>query len=161
MDYRKRVEQFEERWHEKRVEKYAHFPEKEQEMHRRIYSLDEAAPHVKPVHGDTWGRFTFDREVFVLRHTLYGREIDLEDCTSSARAMDWIFQISNKTWMSTEDRGQLLEALQDLLRPQANLCSFGRDRYFKNIREYLLAHTGPSLEKSEEILEVEVGVPTN
>lgn len=75
----------------------------------------------KPQHGDTWGKWTYDAERLVLKHPCY--EIDLERCGTPEALLDWIFQLVNKVFMSTEDCGQMLFALQDILKPQENLCS--------------------------------------
>ncbi len=64
----------------------------------------------------------------VLTHTSENYEIDLEDCGSSAQMLDWIFQICSKAWATPQDLGDLVQALNDLLRPQATICSFGTDK---------------------------------
>lgn len=48
--------------------------------------------------------------------------IDLDRMKSAAACLDWIFQISQKTWMTNEDRGNMLLAIQDMVRPQSHLC---------------------------------------
>jgi hypothetical protein len=76
-----------------------------------------------------WGEWELDRARLVLMHTAgYGYEVDLEDCTTSAQVLDWIMQIAGKNWGTRKCVGGLVEALNDLLRPQANLCSFGADK---------------------------------
>lgn len=92
---------------------------------------------------DCWGPWRYKKETLVLeyvprdRHWWY--EVDLERCKTSAQVLDWIFQVSNKhrSRVSAEDIGYLIDALQDLLHPQANLCSFGQDMKFDTTR-YLL-----------------------
>lgn len=84
----------------------------------------------RPKHGDTWGNWQYDAKWMVLTFLPEDYEIDLEECTTSAQLLDWIFQISNKTWMTEKDRSDMLLALNDLLRPQANLCSFGQNLKF-------------------------------
>jgi len=100
-----------------------------------------------PSDGDCWGPWKYHRTLFTLdyeprdRHWRY--QIDLEECTSSAQMLDWIFQVSNKVarCLSREDVGHLIQALQDLLWPQANLCSFGSDKRMDDPAEYLRKHT--------------------
>lgn len=56
-------------------------------------------------------------------------QVDLSEITDSAEALDCIYQVGLKTW--TKDGAHLLgffRALDDILDPQANLCSFGTDR---------------------------------
>jgi hypothetical protein len=76
-----------------------------------------------------WGPWHIDRESCVLWTDApgYRYEIDLKDCTTSARVLDGICQIAGKQW---KDRNcviaGLVTALDDVLNPQAHLCSFGR-----------------------------------
>lgn len=95
----------------------------------------------RPTHGDTWGNWQFDANVMVLTFLPEDYEIALEECTSSAELSDRIFQLCNKTWMTPTDLGHMVQALDDLLHPQANLCSFGQDKQF-DATNYLknLAH---------------------
>ena len=78
--------------------------------------------------GECWGPWRFDARLLTITHEDTGYEIDLEELTTSARLLDCIFQTRNKTWCSCEDAGALLAALQELLDPQANLCSWGVDK---------------------------------
>jgi hypothetical protein len=55
-------------------------------------------------------------------------EVDLEEMTTSAQMLDWIFQIRRKTWCTSEDAGDLLQLLDRLLHPQSSLCSGGTER---------------------------------
>ena len=50
--------------------------------------------------------------------------------SSSAQVLDWIFQMAGKSWVASQDLGDLVHALEDLIDPQANLCSFGTDKQF-------------------------------
>ena len=54
--------------------------------------------------------------------------VDLERCRTSAEVLDWIFQVSTKTWAPPEVVGELVRALDAALSPQATLCSFGEER---------------------------------
>ena len=51
--------------------------------------------------------------------------VDLERCRTSAQALDWIYQVAHKQWATDEILVQLVRALDDVLRPQQNLCSMG------------------------------------
>ena len=50
-------------------------------------------------------------------------EIVLQDMTAAGPMLDWIFQVSAKTWATREDIGDLIEALDTIFHPQATLCS--------------------------------------
>jgi len=52
-------------------------------------------------------------------------EIELDRMTSRAEMLDTIFQVANKNWITSEAIGDLVRALDDLLDPQAHLCSGG------------------------------------
>ena len=81
-----------------------------------------------PQDGDTWGNWRFDAKTLILKNVQYNYQIDLEECDTSANMLDSIFQLCGKTWMTPDDLGHLVQALDDVLRPQANLCSFGTDK---------------------------------
>lgn len=92
-----------------------------------------------PADGDRWGKWRFDAKGLSLVFEENGREqyaIDLTEMDSSAQMMDWIFQVNMKSWASRVDIGNLVEALDDLLRPQATLCSGGADKRM-NAQEHL------------------------
>lgn len=137
-DYRERLEMISKEWHRERVAKGGD---------PNFYSAGDlySMPESKPAHGDTWGRFTFRRDNLTLEHGLYGYYIDLERCKTPAQLLDYMFQIEAKTWMTLEDKGHLVEAVQDLLYPQQNLCSFGTNKRM-NATEYLMDHTTDEVE---------------
>lgn len=97
--------------------------------------------HPLPQDGDTWGIWQYDAKTLVLfTREPYRYEIDLEACMSSAEVLDWIFQLAGKTWMNAEQLGNLIYALDDIIDPQATLCSGGRNKLFKDISKYLRAN---------------------
>jgi hypothetical protein len=61
-----------------------------------------------------------------------GYEIYLPELTSSAAILDFIAQISEKTWASREDVGNLVEAFDDLLTLRRNYCSGGQETFRGN-----------------------------
>lgn len=96
---------------------------------------------VRPRESKTrWGRWWLNRSVNALEFHIGdnwrgvpepGRmiyDIDLDKMKTSAQCLDWIFQVAFKTWMTAQDRSDLLEAIRDTVHPQANLCSFGVER---------------------------------
>jgi hypothetical protein len=85
-----------------------------------------------PQHGHHWGPWRYDAERLVLVYDdpagEEAYEIDLEECRDSAEVLARILPLSQKAWMAREAVGHLVQAFDDLLDPQANLCSFGRSR---------------------------------
>ena len=75
-----------------------------------------------------WGPWVFDPKNLTLRHEKEGYEIDLEEIDSSAAILDWIFQIQGKGWADATTMYTLLQALDDILRPQANYCPCEEDK---------------------------------
>ncbi len=96
-------------------------------------------------HGRRWGAWTLDAERLCLVYDAWqeergngsGRtagvppylgyfgtyEIDLETIRHSAGLADWIFQINKKSWATRAVTRDLLNALDSIFHPQANLCS--------------------------------------
>ena|SRR5581483_11027209 len=87
-----------------------------------------------------WGNWTFNKPtlslIFRKPKTGWWYEVDLERMTSSARMLDVICQLSDKHAgrVSPSDIGDLITALNALLWPQANLCSWGKDKRFDATR---------------------------
>ena len=80
---------------------------------------------------DQWLPWRLDQENTVLWCDRYGNgrsiyEIDLQQCQTSSQVLDWICQVANKSWALDEHAviSGLVIALNDILEPQANLCSW-------------------------------------
>ena len=73
-----------------------------------------------------WGSWELQEEHLLLVHPHY--EISLSEMTSSARMLDWIFQIQEKTWATAPVMKDLLTALDEIFYPQSSLCGGGVDR---------------------------------
>lgn len=89
------------------------------------------SPRQRRIRERRWGPWEYDPKLLVLRYKAYPQdyyEVDLEECRTSAETLDWICQITEKTWATPEVVGWLVRALNDLLRPQAHLCSMGVER---------------------------------
>lgn len=71
-------------------------------------------------------------------------EVDLEWCRTSAEVLDWIAQIAAKNWAGDATVAGLVRALEDVLDPQANLCSGGRDKRITAARARELARQAES-----------------
>jgi hypothetical protein len=76
-----------------------------------------------------YGPWYLDEETYVLWTVAggYRYEVDLEDCLTAARVLDWICQINGKGWGVTRAAHDLIvagliEAISDLLYPQGRLC---------------------------------------
>lgn len=83
-------------------------------------------PHLK--NGQTWGPWKFRLGNLTLTHVEQDYEIDLERCLSPGQVLDWIYQIYLKAWKGDDIR-HLLRAFQDILDPQASLCSGGSEKH--------------------------------
>jgi hypothetical protein len=86
-----------------------------------------------------FGNWKFNKQNLTLAHSGKGRgyEVALEECTTSAEALDWIFQVESKTWASTEDLGDLVRAIGTLLSPQGTLCSGGQEQGPIDVRKVI------------------------
>jgi hypothetical protein len=94
------------------------------------YTLTSAAEAgSEPTSRLAWGRWTLDPDLLVLE--LGDHEVDLEICLTPARVLDVIAQIHAKQSVNTDDLGNLVEALCDLLKPQATLCSWRQPKEIK------------------------------
>ena len=54
--------------------------------------------------------------------------VDLDRMADSDQVLDWICQVAHKTWCSTETLGNLVRAIDEIVSPQKNLCSFALTR---------------------------------
>lgn len=72
----------------------------------------------------SWGNWTLDTHDGYLVHE-NGYEINLAECRTPAGLLDWIFQIRPKNWADANEIATLLEAFEDIIEPQASLCSAG------------------------------------
>lgn len=115
-------------------------------------------------HGRRWGRWVLDLERFCLVHS--GRptvrigpdfkpyiafrgsyECDLEYVRTSARLLDFIFQVRGSIWGIKGGIQDLVNALHDILYPQSSLCSNGIGKTISNPREFLQNRIATSLAK--------------
>lgn len=72
----------------------------------------------------------YDREdrVVVYAHSPVHYDILLDGMTTSAAVLDWIAQVSSKTWATPKVVGDLVRLLDALLDLQANYCSSGYEQ---------------------------------
>ena len=58
----------------------------------------------------------------------YHYEVDLEELEGSAAVLDWIVQVSKKTWPTPAVVGELVRSIDQVLDLQANYCGQGIER---------------------------------
>jgi len=88
-----------------------------------------------------WNGWVLDPDTLTLVWPGNGYYIDLDRCTASSRVLDWIIQIRKKTWTSPEVMAGLVQAFDDVLDPQATLCSSGRSLTITKERVALLVES--------------------
>jgi hypothetical protein len=77
-----------------------------------------------PEYGDTWGIWEY-KQNGTLTCDIY--EVDLDRMESSAAVLDWIIQVSHKSWVTEDDLADLIYAIDDILGLQQNYCGFGKE----------------------------------
>jgi hypothetical protein len=80
----------------------------------------------KPKDGQRWGNWRLFANDRVLIHPKY--EVRLNSMRDSAAALDWIAQVSMKTWSTPADIGYLVEALDDIFSLQGSFCGNATNR---------------------------------
>jgi hypothetical protein len=121
----------------------------------------DIATHIPLYHGRRWGRLTFDAErlclVFDANPTVResGKdryiaflgcyEADLERLRTSAAVLDFACQIEGSIWGVNNGVRDFFRAIDDLLDPQASLCSFGTNKVIENPREFLAQRIAASV----------------
>jgi hypothetical protein len=110
-------------------------------------------------HGRRWNNWTLDAERLCLVYDAWpeergngsGRtvgvapyvgyfgayEVDLETIRDSAAMLDWIFQVSKKSWADARVTKDLLNALDSIFHAQANLCSGHAHKTIKDAKAFL------------------------
>jgi hypothetical protein len=75
-----------------------------------------------------WGGWRLDGELCLWYPAYPGGgayPVDIERFTTSAVVLDLIMQVAKKDWADDKCLAGLVRALNDILQPQANLCSCG------------------------------------
>ena len=88
----------------------------------------------RPRHRHQWGRWMYNAKSLTLQTFREGHfgedgfvvlEVDLEDCTTGLKILDWVLQIA--AWNTQEDIGNLVMALRDLCpNLQLKVCPRGQ-----------------------------------
>ena len=66
-----------------------------------------------------WGRWTFNPrnaclEIEIVAGHGVEYQVPADELKSSARILDWIYQLRDKTWATSADIGDLVQAIRDL-----------------------------------------------
>ena len=103
--------------------------------------FDAASIKMPPPRKSDWGGWR--REGLELVYPAYGTgvyPVALEGLNSSAVMLDLIMQVAKKNWATNTCLAGLVRALNDLLQPQAYLCSCGTNKTLppEQIRKMIL-----------------------
>jgi hypothetical protein len=64
-------------------------------------------------------------------------ECDLERIRQSSNLLDFIFQVRGKAWATSAVMRDLIEAIDDIIQPQASLCSGGGHKVIADPTKFL------------------------
>lgn len=78
----------------------------------------------QPNRKSVWGIWTLNFSNGCLESSVTGYQIPVYEMRDSASILNWIFQISEKTWASPKDLGDLITAIEEILG--RNVCSGGK-----------------------------------
>jgi hypothetical protein len=92
-------------------------------------------PFDYPKDGHKWGHWAFDAKSRSLTITTVNQfnvaipqyTIPLDSMNDSASVLDWIAQLNEKTWVSPEDIGNLVKAIDDIFGLHS-FCGMGKNR---------------------------------
>jgi hypothetical protein len=86
-----------------------------------------AYPPIVFFDGRQWGKWKLNIPDRCLEHrTGPGQppyQVPIDGINNSSSMLDWIFQISSKTWATYKDISDLVSAFEDIFDPQSTLCS--------------------------------------
>lgn len=86
--------------------------------------------------GKRWGHWEYKKNnlTLVFRGSEGQYEVDLERCNTSSEILDSILQISQKQWITPEDIGNLVRALDELAGHGLQAICYGNTKIdFKNL----------------------------
>ena len=89
----------------------------------------EEKRHKLLTQGGTSGPWRFDPASLCIDNVETGYYINLLELKDSAGVLDWIIQISHKTWASDSDLGKLVRLIDRILGLQENICGSGVDKW--------------------------------
>ena len=74
-----------------------------------------------------WGEWQLRPRFGDLFCKRYYYSIPLDRCLGAAQILDWIAQISHKSWATDAILADLVRALDDIIDLQENVCGLGRE----------------------------------
>lgn len=78
--------------------------------------------NTRPRRRRQWGRWQYrSNRTLTIDTGTYTYEIDLDECTSVGRVLDWLMHMRIKTWITSADLGDLLMAFDDIFNGYARL----------------------------------------
>ena len=95
-----------------------------------------------------WGAWTLDHRHACLVYDGDAYFVSIDEMTTPAQTLDWIFQIVGKSWATPADIGHLVMAIDDILGRDMASCGrskrispLPRMRAFANSRAFRYNHT--------------------
>jgi hypothetical protein len=83
------------------------------------------------------GRWKFYTESLTLQHTVSGYPVEFSDIHTSAKMLDTIFQVWQKSWATPQDISDMLRAMYTMLDPQKNYCSWGQSQTVPDVHKLI------------------------
>lgn len=65
-----------------------------------------------------WGRWTFNAETACLEtdvHPGLVYQVRVDEMNTSAEILDWLFQLEEKSWVTSENLGDVVRAVADII----------------------------------------------
>ena len=62
-----------------------------------------------------WGTWSYDAKRFTLTYGPENYGVDLDECRNSAEVLDWILQVTHKTWITSHGARDFIHAINDIL----------------------------------------------
>jgi len=121
------------------------YPRPEQGI--EIKDVDKVYPQLGFFEGRQWGNWKLSITERCLEHSRHSSQVpyqvSLDEIHNSASMLDWIFQVSSKSWTKYKDISDLISALDNIFDPQGTFCrgavngaegtSIDASEYLKNL----------------------------
>ena len=92
-----------------------------------LKDVQEVYPPLGLFNNRQWGKWKLNIPARCLEHKTNPSQLPyqvfLGDINNSSSMLDWIFQVSSKTWATYKDISDLISAFEDIFDPQDTLCS--------------------------------------
>jgi hypothetical protein len=85
------------------------------------------------INNSRWGVWQLERSSWTLLHTRddHRFQVELGNINTTGQMLDSIFEVSQKSWVTREDVGHLVAALDEIFDPRQNFCPGGATRAIK------------------------------